>query len=100
MKWSTYHLVKFGTLHRLLSPFLQKRSLSVMLDISVLQCNPDIRELSGPENKYLISGFGLFYLGNTGCNLGPDKKSLLYPGYTASENWGQDIKKIPCFGGL
>ena len=22
-----------------------------------LQCNPNIRELSGPENKYLISGF-------------------------------------------
>ena len=44
-----------------------------------VQSNPDIREVSGPENKYLISGFGLFCLGNTGSNLGP-YKSLLYPG--------------------
>ena len=26
-------------------------------DRLVLQCNPDIRELSGPDKKYLISGF-------------------------------------------
>ena len=31
-----------------------------------LQCNPDIRELSGPEKKYLISGFGLFCYGKYG----------------------------------
>ena len=36
-----------------------------------IQCNPDIRELSGPWNKSLISGLGLFCLGNTGPNLGP-----------------------------
>ena len=46
-----------------------------------IQCNPDIRELSGHENKYLISGFGLFCLGNTGSNLGPDK-SLLYQSFS------------------
>ena len=43
--------------------------------------------MSRPEKKYLISGFGLFCLGNTGSNLGPEKislisGSLLYPGYT------------------
>ena len=49
--------------------------------VTIIQCNPDIRELSGPENS-IISGFGLFCLGNTGSNLGQIKKSLLYPGYT------------------
>ena len=58
----------------------------------ILQCNPDIRELLGPENKYLISGFGLFCLGNTGSNFGPEKISLiseflLYPGYTVFNSW-------------
>ena len=43
-----------------------------------IQCNPDIRELSGPETKYLISGFGLFCLRNTGSNLEPEKKILSY----------------------
>ena len=57
-----------------------------------MQFNKDIRELSRPEKKYLISGFGLFCLGNTGSNLGLEKISyisafllyqgLLYPGYT------------------
>ena len=52
-----------------------------------LQCNQDIRELSGLENNYLISGFGLFCYIITGSNLGPAKISLisgflLYPGYT------------------
>ena len=58
-----------------------------------IQCNPDIRELLGPEKKYLISGFllypGLVYFIyiNTGSNMGPEKTSLisellLYPGYT------------------
>ena len=42
----------------------------------LIQCNPDIRELSGPE-KYLISGFGLFCLSNTGSNLGPKIISLI-----------------------
>ena len=43
-----------------------------------VKCNPDIRELSGPE-KSLISEFILyqFCLGNTGSNFGK-KKSLLY----------------------
>ena len=41
------------------------------------QCNPDIRELSGPETKSLISGFGIFCLGNTGSNLGPEKTPLV-----------------------
>ena len=41
------------------------------------QCNPDIREISELENKYLISGFGLFCLGNTGFNLGLEKISLI-----------------------
>ena len=40
-----------------------------------IQCNPDIRELSEPENKSLISG--LFCLGNTGCNFGQDKIFLI-----------------------
>ena len=43
----------------------------------VIQCNSDIRELSGPEKKSLISGFGLFCLGNTGSNLGPHTISLI-----------------------
>ena len=42
-----------------------------------IQCKPDIRELSGPENKSLISEFGLFCLGNTGSNLGPEKITLI-----------------------
>ena len=42
-----------------------------------LQCNPDIRQLPGPEKKSLISGFGLFCLGNTGSNLGPEKISQI-----------------------
>ena len=46
------------------------------------QCNPDIRELPGPETTSLISRFGPFCLGNAGSNVGPDKKYLLYPGYT------------------
>ena len=52
----------------------------------VIQCNPDIRELSGPEKSSLTSGFGLFCLGKTGSNLGPEKNlsypGLSYPGYT------------------
>ena len=57
-----------------------------------VKCNTDIRDLSGPEKKYLISGFGLFFLGNTGSKLRPDKiylihgfllyQGILYPGYT------------------
>ena len=43
----------------------------------IIQCNPDIGELSGPQNKSLISGFDLFCLGNTGSNLGPDKTYLI-----------------------
>ena len=31
-----------------------------------LQCNPDLRELSGPEKKSLISRFGLFCLNKCG----------------------------------
>ena len=42
-----------------------------------LQCSLDIRELSGPGNKSLISGFGLFCLDNTGCNLGSETTSLI-----------------------
>ena len=34
--------------------------------IQNLQCNPDIRVLSGPENKSLISGFCLLCLGKYG----------------------------------
>ena len=45
-----------------------------------LQCNPYIRELSELEKRSLISGFGLFGLGNTGSNLRPDKFSLI-PGF-------------------
>ena len=46
-----------------------------------------MRELLGPASKSLISGFGLFCLGNTGSNLGPETISLiseflLYSGYT------------------
>ena len=41
----------------------------------MLQRNPDIRELSGPE-KFLISEFGLC-LCNTGTNWGPDTFSLI-----------------------
>ena len=54
-----------------------------------VQCNPDITEFSEPEDKALISGFGLFCLGNTGSDLGPEKiylisgflsyQGLLYP---------------------
>ena len=57
-----------------------------------IQWNSDIRELLGLDNKSLISGFGLFSLGNTGSNLGPEKISLIskfilyhglfYPGYS------------------
>ena len=50
--------------------------------LCILQCKPDITELSGPENKSLISWFGLFCLGKTGSNLGPAKKSLLYSGFS------------------
>ena len=67
----------------------------------VLQCNSDIRELSEPENKSLISSFGQFCFGNTGSNLGPEKitfisrfilyPDLLYPGYTV-------VFFIVCFG--
>ena len=39
-----------------------------------LQCNPDIRELSGPENIYLISEFLLYPV-------------LLYLGYTVLSPW-------------
>ena len=49
-----------------------------------MQCNPDIRELSGQVSKSLISGLCLFCFGNAGSNLGPDKKSLLYPGYSVN----------------
>ena len=42
-----------------------------------VQWNPDIREWSGPEDKSLIFGFGLFYLGNKGSNLGSEKISLI-----------------------
>ena len=42
-----------------------------------IYCNPDIRELSGPDGTSLISGFGLFCLGNTGSNLRPEKTSLI-----------------------
>ena len=64
-----------------------------------IQCNPNIRELSGPENKYLISGFGLFGLGNTGSNLEPDKIALisgflLYPGYTEYSRFEQRSYQI------
>ena len=50
-----------------------------------VQCNPDIRELSRPENKSLI--FGLFCFGNPGSNLEPEKMSLisgfiLYQGFS------------------
>ena len=44
---------------------------------NVIQSNPDIRELLGPEKKSLISGFGLFWLGNKGSNLGPEKISYI-----------------------
>ena len=47
------------------------------LDCDIVQCNPDIRELSWPENKSLISRFGLCCLGNTGSNLEPEKISLI-----------------------
>ena len=30
--------------------------------LTIIQCNPDIRELPGPEKKSLISGLGLFYI--------------------------------------
>ena len=40
-------------------------------------CIPDIRELSGPENRSLISGFCIFCLDNTGSNLGPEKICLI-----------------------
>ena len=56
---------------------LFKKEITNKLITYHVQCNPDIRELSGPENKPLISGFGLFCLGNTGSNLGPEKISLI-----------------------
>ena len=43
----------------------------------MIQCNSDIRELSGHDNKSLISGFGLFCLGNTGSNFEPSKSYLI-----------------------
>ena len=48
--------------------------------------------MSGPENKSLISGFGLFCLGNTVSNLGLYKISLisvflLYSGLTVFINF-------------
>ena len=42
-----------------------------------IQCNTDIRELSGPEKKSLVSGFSLFCLGNTGSNLGLERIALI-----------------------
>ena len=44
-----------------------------------IQCNPDIRELPGPDTirVYLPSGFGLFCLGNTSSILGPETMSLI-----------------------
>ena len=53
---------------------------------------PDIRELSGPDKKSLISVFGLFCLGNTGSNLGPEKKSLLYPSHVVLLNLSRSAK--------
>ena len=56
-----------------------------------IQCNPNIRELSGPDNKSLISGFGLFCLGNTGSNLGPGE-ILLYQGLCILIQCNPDIR--------
>ena len=46
-----------------------------------IQCNPDIKELFWEQvsyiRVYLISGFHIFCLGNTGSNLGPEKISLI-----------------------
>ena len=52
-----------------------------------IQCNPDIRELSGPENKYLVPYFLLytglvFFVLVTQALIWDQIKSLLYPGYT------------------
>ena len=47
-----------------------------------IQCNPDIRVLSGSENKSLITVFGLFCFGNIGSNLRPG--FLLYQCLTYS----------------
>ena len=45
--------------------------------IYVIQYNPDIRELSGPDTKSLQSGFGLFCLSSTVSNLEPEKIYLI-----------------------
>ena len=43
----------------------------------LIQYNPNVRELSVLDNKSLISGFGLFCLGNTDSDLGQKKISLI-----------------------
>ena len=42
--------------------YLKSMRLQIIHTQTHTLCNPDIRELSGPEKKYLISGFGLFYI--------------------------------------
>ena len=68
------------------SSFLKNFMKFVKILSPRLQCIPDIRELSGPEKKSLISGFVYFIYINTGSNLGPEKfllyQGLLHPGYT------------------
>ena len=41
---------------------LETYSMPLIYIYIYIQCNPNIRELSGPEKKYLISGFRLFYI--------------------------------------
>ena len=55
----------------------------------VIQCNPNTRELSGPGNKSLISGFGLFYLGkhgNTSYNAFYVQNTSLFNSYRHKKN--------------
>ena len=69
------------------------------LSFLLVQCNPDIRELSGPEKKYFISGgfsynwvWSILYT-LTQALIWDQRKSLLYPSYTVylKSHWAWNI---------
>ena len=85
-----YYIISTGTKHRQCKSFCKKKKTAQKI-MKLIQCNSDMRELSGPEKNYLISGFllypGLVYFIyiNKGYNFGPEKITLifgflLYPG--------------------
>ena len=67
------------------------------IKICFIQCKPDIRELSGPKNKYLISGF-VYFVKVTLALIWDQRKSLLYqdflyyPGYTVCRSWNESLQ--------